>query len=76
MKWSHLARGGMEGMMEKEMERQSRCCLGENGQGEQADMQDLGVEPLAFILAAPRAPMSDGINLTCSPSLGSRLWAC
>lgn len=67
----------MEGMMETETERQSQCCLGENGQGEQADMQDLGAEPLAFILTAPRAPMSDGINLTCPPphSLGSRLWA-
>lgn len=57
-------------MMEKEMERQSRSCLGENGQGGQADMQDLAVEPLAFILAAPRAPMSDGINLTCPPLPG------
>lgn len=55
--------------MEKEMERLSQCCLGENRQGEQADMQDLGVEPLAFIHTAPGALMADGINLTCSPLL-------
>lgn len=35
-------------MMEKEMERQSQPCRGGNREGEQADMQDLGVEPLTF----------------------------
>lgn len=49
------------------MERQSQCCLGENRQGEQADMQDLGVEPLAFIHTVPGAMTADGFNLTCSP---------
>lgn len=65
-KWSRLAhRGG--GMMEKEMERQWQRCQGEN---RQAELQDVGAEPLTVTGTWPRALLADGINLTCS-----HLWA-